>query len=83
MLKTVKARFWQGQIEFLEKPDIPEGAEITVSFEEKETKERIWQPIIRKVYDRTQDSLYKIEGYYSSEAPDDLAVNHDKYIYED
>jgi hypothetical protein len=28
-----------------------------------------------------EDRLYNIEGFYSENAPEDLAINHDRYIY--
>jgi predicted DNA-binding antitoxin AbrB/MazE fold protein len=39
MSKTIRARFMGGQVELLEKSEIPEGAELTVTFEEKPKEE--------------------------------------------
>ncbi|MBF0338652.1 MAG: DUF104 domain-containing protein [Nitrospirae bacterium] len=39
MAKTIRARFMGGQVEFLEKLEIPEGTELTITFEEKLKKE--------------------------------------------
>ncbi|MBF0488256.1 MAG: hypothetical protein HQK98_08870 [Nitrospirae bacterium] len=39
MVKIIMARFMGGQIELLEKSEIPEGAELTVTFKEKAKEE--------------------------------------------
>ncbi|KJU86145.1 protein belonging to Uncharacterized protein family UPF0165 [Candidatus Magnetobacterium bavaricum] len=50
MAKTIRARFTGGHVEFLEKSEIPEGAELTITFEEKlkdqnETRQGKWAQV--------------------------------------
>ncbi|MBF0606836.1 MAG: antitoxin AF2212-like protein [Candidatus Magnetobacterium sp. LHC-1] len=54
MVKTIRARFMSGQVEFLEKLEIPEGAELTITFEEKlkkeeESKQKKWARVAEEI----------------------------------
>ena len=38
-------------------------------------------PEVEEMSDVTQDPVYRMEGYDSSDAPSDLSVHLDKYLY--
>ncbi|KJR40285.1 Uncharacterized protein MCHI_003827 [Candidatus Magnetoovum chiemensis] len=59
-VKTIKARFCGGKIEFLEEPDIPDGAEVLVTFERTlEEKDKWHIPIVSDEEQKEMEEILK------------------------
>lgn len=61
MLKTLRATIRQGKVEFLESTELPEGAQVLVTFlmdEESEFWLQASQSSLEAVWDNTEDDIY-------------------------
>ena len=77
MTTRVKAKFTNGYIVPLERLDIEEGTEVTISIEDAPIPKRGLSAIVERVKERQKD----IPPEEWADIPPDLAMNHKHYLY--
>lgn len=77
---TFEARVFHGLLEPLEQVDLPEGKKLKVTVTDETELQPENKMTNEELLDREYDEFFKLAGIMDS-GIEDLAENHDKYLY--